>query len=167
MLEEMLLDIRIRIFQPLATSLRIDMCRHLEALQNSFKVYCLATKDLKNKSWIRNPFLESISDEDLAKDELIESKAMESIRMSFNSKSIADFWILLGQAYPLLVKQAVAAIVSFATTYLCDLGFSSLVAIKTKILNRLNLKDDMRVALSKTKPLFDVLIENKQEHPSH
>ena len=100
MFEEMLLNIRNGICQPLPTSLRVDMCRHLEALQKFFKSYCFATEDLKNKSWIRNPFLaelESISDHDLAKDELIDLKAMESIRMSFNSKTIGDFWILLGK----------------------------------------------------------------------
>ena len=170
MLEEMLLDNETGICQPLPISLRIDMCRHLEALQNSFKSYCLATEDLKKKSWILNPFLaelESISYDDFAKDELIELKAMESVRMSFNSKSIGDFWISLRQAYPLLVKNAMAAIIPFATTYLCESGFSSLVVIKTKSRNRLNVKDDMRVALSKTKPQFDVLIEDKQEHPSH
>ena len=137
------------------------MCRHLEALQNFFKSYCLATQHFKNKSRIRNPFLaelKSISDDDLAKDELIELKAMESIRTSFNSKSIGDFWISLGQAYPLLVMQAMDAI--FATTYLCEFDF----AIKTKSPNRLNVKGDMCVALSKTKPQFDVLIEDKQEH---
>ena len=94
MFEEMLLDIRIGICQPLPISLRIDMCRHLEALQNFFKSYCFATEDLKNKSWIRNPFLaelKSISDHDLAKDELIELKAMESIRMSFDLKVLAIF----------------------------------------------------------------------------
>ena len=36
MFEEMLLDIRTGICQPLPISLRIDMCRHLEALQNFF-----------------------------------------------------------------------------------------------------------------------------------
>ena len=56
MFEEMLLDIRTGICQPLPISLRIDMCRHLEALQN-FKSYCCITEDLKNKSLIRNPFL--------------------------------------------------------------------------------------------------------------
>ena len=94
MFEEMLLDIRTGICQPLSISLRINMCRHLEALQSFFKSYCFATEDLKNKSWIHNPFLaelKSISDQDLAKDELIELKAMESIRMSFNSKVLAIF----------------------------------------------------------------------------
>ena len=93
MFEKMLFNIRIGICQPLPISLRIDMCRHLEALQNFFKSYCFTTEDLKNKPWFRNPFLaelKSISDHDLAKDELIELKAMESIKMSLNS-SIGDF----------------------------------------------------------------------------
>ena len=59
------------------------------------------------------------------------------------------------------------AIIPFATTYLCESGFLSLVAIKTKSRNRLNEKDDLRVVLLKMKPQFDVLIEDKQEHPSH
>ena len=67
MLEEMLLDIRIGILQNLLTSLRIDMCRHLEALQTSFKSYCLATEDLKNKSWIRNPFLAELESRSVMK----------------------------------------------------------------------------------------------------
>ena len=50
MLEEILLDIKTGICQSLPTSLHIDMCRHLEALQNSFKSYCLVTEDLNNKS---------------------------------------------------------------------------------------------------------------------
>ena len=76
------------------------MYRHLEALKKFFKSYCFATEDLKNKSWIHNPFLaelKSISDHDLAKDELIELKAMESIRMPFNSKVLAIFGILLSK----------------------------------------------------------------------
>ena len=60
--------------------------------------------------------MKSISDDDLAKDELTKLKAMKSIRMSFNSKSIGDFSISLQQAYPLLVKKAMAAIIPFATT---------------------------------------------------
>ena len=48
MFEEMLLEIRTGICQPLPISLHIDMCRHLEALQNFFKSYCFAAEDLKN-----------------------------------------------------------------------------------------------------------------------
>ena len=44
------------------------------------------------------------------------------------------------------------AVLPFATIYLFKSGFSCLIAIKTKSQNWLNVKDDMRVALSKTKP---------------
>ena len=47
MFEAMLFDIRTGIRQPLPISLRIDMCRNLEALQNFFKSYCFATEFLK------------------------------------------------------------------------------------------------------------------------
>ncbi|KAF2345701.1 hypothetical protein FHG87_023543 [Trinorchestia longiramus] len=53
------------------------------------------------------------------------------------------------------------SILPYDTTYLCEAGFSTLIAIKTKSRNRLNTEDDMRVALSKTSPQFHVL-ENKK-----
>ena len=66
------------------------------------------------------------------------------------------------------------ALILLVTTYLCESGFSALLAIKTKRIgwmltkrNRSDAKDDMRVALSKTIPQFRVLVENKQEKPSH
>ena len=40
--------------------------------------------------------------------------------------------------------------------------FSSLGDINSKRRNRLQVKNQMRVALPKTKPKFDALIENKQ-----
>ena len=48
----------------------------------------------------------------------------------------------------MLVKRALAAIIPFATVYLCEAGFSRLVTIKTKHRNQLNIEHDMRVALS-------------------
>ena len=54
----------------------------------------------------------------------------------------------LTQAYPRLVKRAMVALIPLATSYVCESGFSALLAIKTKQRNRLDVKDDMRVALS-------------------
>lgn len=63
--------------------------------------------------------------------------------------------------YHLLAKKAMTAIIPFES------GFSTLVAIKTKIRNLLDAKDDMRVALSKTTPQFHLLIEDKQQQLSY
>jgi hypothetical protein len=49
----------------------------------------------------------------------------------------------------------------FAATYLSEPGFS------TKRRNRLDVQHGMRVALSKTTPQFNVLIQAKQQQPSH
>jgi hypothetical protein len=54
------------------------------------------------------------------------------LQPEFNSKSLGEFWCSLIEAYPRLVKRAVKALISFATTYLCESGFSTLVTIKTK-----------------------------------
>ena len=65
----------------------------------------------------------------------------------------------------------------FATLYLYESGlvrrsfggflFSSLVAAKFKSQNHLSVKNDIRVILSKTKHQFDVVIDDRQEHPLH
>ena len=89
------------------------------------------------------------------------------LRSDFNSKNVAEFWCSLTQAYPRLVKRAMVGLIPFSTTYLCESGFSALLAIETKQRNRLDAKDDMRVALSKTISQFWVLLENKQQQPSH
>ena len=61
------------------------------------------------------------------------------------------------EPYQVLSKRAFQCFLPYVTTYLCEAGFSTLVAIKTKSRNRLYAEDDMRVALSKTSPQFHVL----------
>ena len=45
--------------------------------------------------------------------------------------------------------------------------FSTLLAIKTKSRNRLDVTNYIRVALAKTKPNIEELVGVKQMHPSH
>ena len=142
------------------------MFEHLIELQNFFRGCCLASLNLKNAAWIRYLFLvklESINDEDLAEDQLIELRAMESLRMSCNIKSIADFWISLSEVYPLLVKKAMAAITPFATTYLSQSEYLSLVAIKTKSRNRLNAKNYMRFVSKALKDKATILSDCRRQ----
>jgi len=55
------------------------------------------------------------------------------------------------------------ALIPFATNYFCESGCSSLLIIKTKSTNRLDAKDDMCIAWSKTTPQFHILTEDKQQ----
>jgi len=87
--------------------------------------------------------------------------------LEFNSKNLEEFWCSLREAYPRLVKRVMEALIPFVTIYLCESGFLTLVTIKTKNRNRLDVQHDMRVALSKTTPQFNVLIQAKQQQPSH
>lgn len=146
-----------------------EVSKHLETLQMSFKGY-FSSDQLDKETWVRSPFtidMDTISDDDLIKDDLIDIRTKEILKAEFHAKVLAEFWCSLMQAYPVLAKRAMSVLIPFATTYLCEAGFSVLVSIKTKNRNRLNVTDDMRLALSKTSPQFDLLIAAKQQHPSH
>ena len=71
------------------------------------------------------------------------------------------------QTYPNVSLTALRILVPFASTYLCEAGFSALVDIKTKNRNRLNVEDDIRLALTNVKPQISVLAERLQHQPSH
>ena len=138
----------------LSVSLHAELCGHLETLKKSFQAY-FCSDELRVKPWVRNPFLvdmNEIDDSDLAKDDLIDLRTKEMLRLEFYAKELEEFWCSLKHSYLHLSKQAMRALIPFVTTYLCESGFSALVTIKTKNRNRLDIKHDMRVALSKTTP---------------
>jgi len=45
---------------------------------------------------------------------------------------IDTFWIAVKKQYPSLAKKAVAILMQFSTSYLCELGFSKLHNMKSK-----------------------------------
>lgn len=169
MLEESLTQEDGNTIKIISKILQKEVSKHLETLQMSFEGY-FTSAQLDKETWVRSPFLidiDNISDEDLIKDDLIDMRAKEVLKSEFHGKSLGEFWCSLSQAYPILVKRAMSILIPFATTYLCEAGFSVLVSIKTKNRNRLNVADDMRLAISYTSPQFNVLVEAKQQHPSH
>ena len=117
---------------------------------------------MKSEAWIRNPFLidlNCINDEDPNKEELIDLRASELLKIEFNAKTLEEFWCSQQQTYQSLAKQAIRSMIPFATTYLCEAGFSALMTMKTKHRNRMDVQHDMRVALSKTYPQFSDLVQ--------
>lgn len=168
-LEDILSNNKDKNTRQLSKQVKEEISLHLETLQISFEGYFCA-ESLNQETWVRSPFmvdLNEISDGDLIKDDLIDLRTKQVLRAEFTKKDVSEFWCGIGQAYPLLVERAMSVLLPFATTYLCESGFSALVSIKTKNRSRLDVKDDMRLALSKTVPDFKKLIEEKQQQPSH
>ena len=79
--------------------------------------------------------LESVSDEDLAKDELIKLQGNEVIKKYPTIQKVLQIFGFRSHSF-LLVKKDMAAIILFATSYVCESEFLSLVAIKTKSRNK-------------------------------
>jgi hypothetical protein len=125
---------------------------------------------LKNDQWIRNPFtlnLDWMDDADMQKDDLIDLQSKALLKQGLSNQNLDEFWCSQIAAYPVLAKKALSALIPFATTYLCESGFSTLVSVKTNAINRLDAAHDMRLALSKTVSRISVLTDRKQQQPSH
>jgi len=82
--------------------------------------------------------------------------------------SLTKFWVSVKDECPILFEEAMGILVPFATTYLCETGFSVLASIKYKYRGRLDVSKQLRVALSNISSRFTKLCnEKKQAHPSH
>ena len=100
-------------------------------------------------------------------EQLIELSCDDGMKETFHTLSVIEFWFDMRDSYPELSIQALKLMVPFATSYLCESGFSSLVAIKTRYRSTMNVSSDLRCALSTAAPDFNKLCQNSQAHPSH
>ncbi|KAL4104806.1 hypothetical protein QTP88_020082 [Uroleucon formosanum] len=102
----------------LSSSMKAQICEHLDVLENSFGNYFDFTFS-KSEIWLRNPFLvdlNTIDDSDLVKDELIDLKSKEMARHDFQTKNLIEFWYSLTMAYPRAVSTAMKFLIPFATS---------------------------------------------------
>ena len=90
-----------------------------------------------------------------------------TLKMLHPRVSLMKFWIQASHEYPELSQKAVKIMLPFATSYLCECGFSALVTIKTKYRSRLEVEDELRLSLSSITPRLDKLCSNVQAQGSH
>ena len=90
-----------------------------------------------------------------------------SARDLFKVKFVTQFWCVNHQSYTKVIMIALRVLVPFASTYLSEAGFSPLVNIKTKNWNRLDVGDDMRLALTNARPKMSKLAAQMQHQISH
>lgn len=146
------------------------ICEHLQSLEDEFKLYF---PEISNETvWlVRDPFtapISSISDDnDVAQTELMELQEDSTAKICFRTKSLTQFWCIMKERAPNVADIVLRVLLPFASTYRCEQGFSTLMNIKTKNRNRLNVQDDLRCVLSSTQPRIRQLVAKKQCQPSH
>ncbi|KRY11512.1 SCAN domain-containing protein 3 [Trichinella patagoniensis] len=80
--------------------------------------------------WIVNPFQSDVVATDIS------TKADEenySFKMSYLRKRLIQFWLSVQNTYPTLSTAALKVLLSFTTSYMCEIGFSAMIGIKTKL----------------------------------
>ncbi|XP_065650745.1 protein FAM200A-like isoform X2 [Hydra vulgaris] len=147
--------------------LKIEILCHLDNLINEFGNY-FPDVNLLSSEVIISPFscdVKNVNEE--AQEEFIELKNDTTAKDHFKITPLNNFWLKMRNSYPLCSTIALKALIPFSTSYLCEAGFSAMLSIKTKKRNRLEIDADIRCALSKTKPDFQILIAGKQCQNSH
>uniref|UniRef100_A0A671RCV7 DUF4371 domain-containing protein n=1 Tax=Sinocyclocheilus anshuiensis TaxID=1608454 RepID=A0A671RCV7_9TELE len=61
----------------------------------------------------------------------------------FHVHNKIEFWLHVSNEYPELANKAIMFLMPFATMYMCEVGFSVLVALKTKYRNVLSVESDL------------------------
>uniref|UniRef100_A0A671YYZ8 Uncharacterized protein n=1 Tax=Sparus aurata TaxID=8175 RepID=A0A671YYZ8_SPAAU len=129
--------------------------QHLQDLHSQLGIYF---PELDTSfEWIRNPFGDKTHIEQVSSklsprevDSLVDIASDGTLRTTFREKGLTDFWLHIQPEHPELADSALKLLMPFPTTYNCEVGFSSLVGLKTKQRNRINVDYDMRLKLSRT-----------------
>ncbi len=143
------------------------MLEHISALRGHFQKYF--PDNSVQFDWVRDPFTAPAPDDLSSSEEeqFIEMTSDSSMRLKFPSQTLCEFWLGVEREFTLIGQKAVEILLPFATSYLCETGFSAVASLKTKYRSRLNIEHDLRVAISKLLPRFQQICSEKQAHCSH
>lgn len=114
----------------LKDNVKCDITKHLNELGAQLRRYFPKTDDTNN--CIRYPFhaLPPVHLPVSEQESLIKIATSSSVKIEINQKLLPDFWIGLRSEYPVLTNCTVKTLMPFATTYLCESGFSALTSMK-------------------------------------
>ena len=147
--------------------LKTNVAQHLEKLECEFRPYFpeLSRGDM---SLARNPFrLSSEKVEDELQDQFIDMKNDSRSQDVFEAFPVTDFWLRMALLYPEISKTALKKLLPFSSTWPCESAFSTLLNVKSKQRNRLEVEQDIRCALLSTEPRIKNLVAKVQSHSSH
>ncbi|XP_003372713.1 hypothetical protein Tsp_11702 [Trichinella spiralis] len=127
---------------------------HLDSLKESFDYYFSEEKKFCDKNiWIVNPFQGDVVATGIstkANEKLIDLSEDYSFKESFDRKRLK-------------------VLLSFTTSNMCKIGFSAMIGIKTKLRNKLQLSNTLRLKLTHISVDIeeDISQNRKQAHCSH
>uniref|UniRef100_A0A8C7Y7X1 DUF4371 domain-containing protein n=1 Tax=Oryzias sinensis TaxID=183150 RepID=A0A8C7Y7X1_9TELE len=150
-----------------ATSVIPHIKEHISSLIGFFKKYF--PENSSQYDWVRDPFNAPAPTgfSSAEEDQFIDMTSDSTLRLRFTSQTLSEFWLNVERQYPLLGQRAMGILLPFATSYLCETGFSAVAALKTKYRSQLNIEQELRVAVSCFKPRFEKLCTAKRAHCSH
>jgi hypothetical protein len=107
--------------------------------------------------WVRNPFASSLDHMafDLSvkeKEELFNLKSDRTLEVEFKDVPLSQFWVTAKKEFPSIGEKAINILLPFATTYMCEQSFSSMLTIKNLKRSLESLHHELRVALSTIDP---------------
>ena len=66
----------------------------------------------------------------------------------FGAFPVTDFWLRTALSYPQISRTALKKLLPFSSKWLCESAFSTLLNVKTKQRNGLEIEQDIRCSLS-------------------
>ena len=128
---------------------------HLTAFEENIDHY-FPSLNTEKCDWVCNPFVDvpsNIGFKLCKEEELATISGDRSLKIKHSAVDIDTFWISIQREFSALAEKALLVLLQFSTSYLCELGFSTLNNIKNRKRERLcSTEEEMRVCLSHIRP---------------
>ena len=107
---------------------------HLTALEENIDHY-FPSLNTEKYDWVHNPFIDvpsNIGFKLCEEQEFATISSDRSLRIKHSAVDIDTFWISIQKEFPALAEKVLLVLFQFPTSYLCELGFSTLNNIKNR-----------------------------------